>query len=195
MRLTVTTLVLLTLLVSAANIIYHESQSEKPTERINSEEITFAQSNLTTSNPEKETKSLNQQILDYVVIKEEDREKASPSNWIKEDQIKVYDNKIIIEIDNAQWARFTDTNSMDPFFDSEANAIEIVPKSADQIRVGDIISFTTNYMDGTIIHRVIEKGIDEKGIYFITKGDNNENADPGKTYFENVKRVLVAIIY
>ena len=130
--------------------------------------------------------------------KEEDiakKNKASPSDWIKESQIKVYDDKVVIEIPNAQWARFTDTKSMDPVIDSTANAIEIVPKNESEINVGDIISFTTKYTDGTIIHRVIEKGVDEQGTYFITKGDNNANPDPEKIRFSHVERVLVAIIY
>ena len=68
-------------------------------------------------------------------------EKDSPGDWIKENQIKVYDNKIIIELKDAEWASFTDTNSMDPVLDETANAIEIIPKSTDGIHVGDIISY------------------------------------------------------
>lgn len=141
---------------------------------------------------------LDQDMMNYIIKSEEDyseKDKSSPSDWIKESQIKVYDDKVVIEIEGAQWARFTDTKSMDPVLDSDANAIEIVPKSAESIHVGDIISFNTEYTDGTIIHRVIEKGTDEDGIYFITKGDNNANADPGKVRFSQVQRLLVAIIY
>ena len=122
-------------------------------------------------------------------------EKESPGDWIKEDQIKVYDNKIIIDLKDAEWASFTDTNSMDPVLDETANAIEIIPKSADDIKVGDIISYKSDYADGTIIHRVIKIGNDEEGWYCIVKGDNNQSPDPGKIRFNQIKRVLVAIIY
>jgi hypothetical protein len=122
-------------------------------------------------------------------------EKDSPSNWIKESQIKVYNNKVIIEIEGAEWAKFTDTNSMDPVLDETSNAIEIVPTSHEQINKGDIISYKVEEIEGTIIHRVIETGFDENGWFAITKGDNLEKADPFKIRFENIKRVVVAVIY
>ena len=122
-------------------------------------------------------------------------EKDSPSDWIKEDQIKVYNDKVIINLKDAEWASFIDTNSMDPVLDETANAIQIIPKSTDDIQVGDIISYKSDYADGTIIHRVIRIGNDEKGWYCIVKGDNNQSPDPGKIRFNQIKRVLVAIIY
>ncbi len=122
-------------------------------------------------------------------------EKDSPGDWIKEDQIKVYNDRIIIDLKNAEWASFTDTNSMDPIIDETANAIEIIPKSNDNIHIGDIISYKSDYADGTIIHRVIKIGSDEEGWYCIVKGDNNQSPDPGKIRFNQIKRVLVAIIY
>lgn len=122
-------------------------------------------------------------------------ERDSPSDWIKEDQIKVYNDKVIINLRDAEWASFTDTNSMDPLIDEKANAIEIIPKSVDDIHVGDIISYKSDYADGTIIHRVIKIGNDDKGWYCIVKGDNNQSPDPGKIRFNQIKRILVAIIY
>jgi signal peptidase I len=120
-------------------------------------------------------------------------ELPSPSDWVKREQIKVYKDRIVIEIPNAVYAEFSDTNSMDPVLDFGANGIEITPQSADQIQVGDIIAYESE--QGTIIHRVIEKGFDSDGVYFIAKGDNNKVADPHKIRFEQVKRVLVALIY
>ena len=54
-------------------------------------------------------------------------ELSSPSDWILERQIKVYDDKVIIDLLNPIWAKFTNTNSMDPFLDEDSNAIEILP--------------------------------------------------------------------
>ena len=122
-------------------------------------------------------------------------EKNSPGDWIKEDQIKVYNDKVIINLKDAEWASFTNTNSMDPVLDEKANAIEIMPKSSDNIHVGDIISYKSDYTDGTIIHRVIKISKDDNGWYCIVKGDNNQSPDPGKIRFNQIKRVLVAIIY
>jgi len=120
-------------------------------------------------------------------------ELISPGDWIKEEQIKVYKDKVVIDLKNPSWATFTNTNSMDPILDEKSHAIEIKPESGDEIEVGDVISYQTEY--GIIIHRVIEKGKDEEGIYYMVKGDNNQFEDPFKVRFENVKGVVVALIY
>ncbi len=120
---------------------------------------------------------------------------ASPHDRVKESQIKVYKDKVIIEIENAQWASFENTNSMDPILDEEANAIQIIPESYTDIHVGDIISYESEYADGIFIHRVIKVGFDPEGWYCIVKGDNNSEADPGKIRFSQIKKVLIAIIY
>ena len=122
-------------------------------------------------------------------------QRASPSDWIKENQILVFNSQVILDLKNAEWATFTDTHSMEPVLSSRSNAIEVKPKSADDIHVGDIISYKSEYSDGIIIHRVIEKGEDEQGAYFILKGDNNPYPDPGRIRFEQIQRVVVAIVY
>jgi len=117
----------------------------------------------------------------------------SPSDWVSEDQIQVYEDYVVLQLTGATWAKFADTNSMDPFLDEGSNAIEIMPDSAEEIHVGDIISYRTN--DGIIIHRVIEVSEDNDGIYYIVQGDNNTFSDPGRVRFDDVVGVLVAIIY
>lgn len=122
-------------------------------------------------------------------------EVESPSDRIPESRIHVFSDKVVIDIEDASWASFTDTNSMDPFIDSGANSIEVKPESEDDINVGDVISFRTVLSDGIIIHRVVEAGEDSEGRYFITKGDNNPSVDPGKRRFEDIEGVVVGVIY
>lgn len=122
-------------------------------------------------------------------------EKPSPADRIKEEQIRVGNDNVIISIKGAEWASFTDTNSMDPIIDAEAHAIEIIPQSEDEIQVGDIVAYESEYAEGSIIHRVAYKGQDEQGTYFVMKGDNNPTSDPGKVRFSQIRRVVVAIIY
>ncbi len=122
-------------------------------------------------------------------------EVPSPGDWIKESQIGVYNKNVVLSINDPQWSTFTDTHSMEPVLSSRANAIEVVPTSADQIQVGDIVSYVSDYADGYIIHRVIAKDSDDKGVYFTLKGDNNPEPDPGRVRFSQIQRVVVAIIY
>jgi len=134
-------------------------------------------------------------------------ELLSPSDTIKEDQIRVYKNGVavhltnndddwlvILDLDDPSWSRFLDTNSMDPVLDKEANAIRIKPSCPDGISVGDIISYEQPPY-GIIIHRVVHKDVDEQGPYFVLKGDNNPTSDPGKVRCDQIKGKLVGIFY
>ncbi len=120
-------------------------------------------------------------------------ERDSPKNWIKDWEIQLSQKSVTFNVQGAILAAFADTNSMDPVFDAGANAIEIVPKSSSEIQVGDIVSYSTQY--GTIVHRVTQIGTDEKGWYAIFQGDNNPIPDPDKVRWDQIKRVVVAIIY
>ncbi len=129
------------------------------------------------------------------MLGETGNEIASPKDRVPEDLILVTNEKVVLNIKGAEWASFTDTNSMDPVIDEGAHAIEIIPRSEEEIQVGDIVAYESEYAEGTIIHRVVYKGQDEKGTYFVLKGDNNPISDPGKIRFSQIKRVVVAIIY
>lgn len=129
-----------------------------------------------------------------------DNERNSPKDRINENQIHVFKDKIVIDISNPSWSSFVNTNSMDPVFDYGANGIEVLPNNPLEIQVGDVISYeyqdkNTNSIKTIIAHRVVEINKDEKGIYYITKGDNNVIKDPEKVRFEQVKGVLVGLIY
>ncbi|MBN2422851.1 hypothetical protein JXB41_06495 [Candidatus Woesearchaeota archaeon] len=143
--------------------------------------------------PENTQENKNSNLLALFGLSNE--EKDSPYDWIKENQIKVTSKNIVINIENAEWATFTDTNSMDPVIDEDSHAIEIIPESPQDIHVGDIVSYDSKYSSGIIIHRVVKTGFDNEGWYAVMKGDNNPREDPGKVRFSQIKRVLVAIIY
>lgn len=123
------------------------------------------------------------------------QERDGPKDRVPEKAIAVYGDRVVLDIQGAQWSTFTDTNSMDPVIDKGTNAIQLPPESPDDIEVGDIISYHPENHDGTIIHRVVQKGEDEQGVYFIAKGDNLPTTDPGRIRFEQIQRVVVAIIY
>ncbi|MEK6946987.1 MAG: hypothetical protein AABX32_05270 [Nanoarchaeota archaeon] len=123
------------------------------------------------------------------------RDKSSPSEWIKNSQINVFNDEVVLKIKNAKWAVFTDTKSMDPIIDSTSKAIQIIPENEVDIHVGDIVAYKSSYGNGTITHRVIQIGHDSKGWFAMLKGDNNNYPDPEKVRFEQIKSVVVAIIY
>ena len=122
-------------------------------------------------------------------------EQNSPYNHISEDDIHVYDDKILLDVKGASWSTFADTNSMDPIIDKGANGLEIKPTTYLDVHVGDIISFKSNYIQGLLVHRVSKTGFDNQGWYAITKGDNNNNEDPGKVRFNDIEGVVIGVIY
>ncbi len=123
------------------------------------------------------------------------RELISPSDRITEDDISIFEDYIVINIQDATWSRYADSNSMDPLLDYGANGIEIVPESENDIHVGDIIVFRPFWSDNLIVHRVISIGEDEQGWYCTTKGDNSNITDPGKLRFDQIEYILVGIFY
>ena len=116
----------------------------------------------------------------------------APFDFINEDDIYIYENKIVIVIENYTLSRYDSSNSMIPILNEGTTGVGIKPKSEKDIHIGDIISFKQG--DDLIVHRVVEKGIDKEGFFFITKGDNND-IDDGKIRFSQIDSVLVAIIY
>lgn len=117
---------------------------------------------------------------------------SSPSNFIEKDKILIYPEKVVINLPGATISSYEDTGSMKPTLDSNSNGIRIKPYSEDDIEIGDIVSFRK---DGfLIVHRVIEKGIDSQGTYFVTKGDNN-NFNDGKIRFQDIEYLTVGILY
>jgi len=120
-------------------------------------------------------------------------ERISPQDHVKEEQITVLSDKVILNVKDASWTTFTDTNSMDPLLDIGSNGIEIKPETINDVKVGDVISYNSQY--GLIIHRIVKTGFDEKGWYALAKGDNNPVQDPEKVRFGQIHGVLVAVVY
>ena len=117
---------------------------------------------------------------------------SAPYDFVDEDQIEIFKDKIIINLEGASLGRYAPTGSMIPLLDENANGIRIEPKSETDIHIGDIITF----QDGRnlIVHRVVDIGSDEKGTYFITKGDNNDISD-GKIRFKDVRYITIGVIW
>lgn len=121
-------------------------------------------------------------------------EKESPSDFIQEENIQVYPDKIIILLNNPKISSYEDTNSMDPLLDANHNGIE-VPANCNELNKGDIIAYKANWVNAIVIHRIINISNDNEGIYFTTKGDNSTINDPQKIRCSEIKSKLVGVLY
>ena len=116
----------------------------------------------------------------------------APHDFFTQENIEVYPDRIIINIDNYTLSKYSLSESMLPVFDSNANGVGIKPNSEQDIHMGDIITF--RQYENLIVHRVVDIGEDEQGWFCITRGDRNDFSD-GKVRFEKIDSVLVALIY
>ena len=128
----------------------------------------------------------------------------APNDWVDSEDIIVFDDMILLRVENATLSSYAGSGSMKPVFDEGANGIRVVPRSEDEIEVGDIVSYKFGpqldslwHQTGQgmlVVHRVVDKGIDDEGVYFVMKGDNNLIADE-KVRFEDVEYVTVGVIW
>lgn len=116
----------------------------------------------------------------------------APSDWVDEKDIIVLEDKVILRIDGVTLSNYVDSGSMVPVLDKGSNGIRIVPENEGDVDVGDIVSFRISGL--LVVHRVVERGVDEDGVYFIVKGDANLISD-GKIRFKDIEYVTIGIIY
>jgi len=122
-------------------------------------------------------------------------ERLSSFDHINEEQIKVSPDNVQIDVIDATWTRFEDSNSMDPMIDIGANGIQVMPTAQDDLHEGDVVLYTSQYTDKILIHRIVSIDNDEQGWYALMKGDNNMELDPGKARYGDIKGILVSVIY
>ena len=131
-------------------------------------------------------------VSGFFLFEQDNESMNAPYDFVSEDMILAYPDRIVLEIEDYTLNRYAPTGSMLPVLDAGTNGISIKPQSEDELHVGDIITFRQG--DDLIVHRIVEKGIDEDGYFFVTKGDNNTITD-GKIRFPEIDSVLVALIY
>jgi len=117
---------------------------------------------------------------------------SKPGDDIKEEDIIITDDEIILKIKDCSISRYADTGSMLPVLDENSNGIRIPVYSEKDINLGDIVTFKTK--EGLIVHRVIEIGEDSEGWYIMTKGDNNSISD-GKIRFNQIKYKTIGVLW
>jgi hypothetical protein len=115
-------------------------------------------------------------------------------DWIKQNQIHVYGDKVVIDVNISNWATYEDTHSMQPTFNSDSNGIEIMPENENQLKIGDVVCYK-NYLNQSVVHRIVNIGTDKEGKYFIMKGDNIPLPDPYKVRFNQISGVTVIMVY
>ncbi len=121
--------------------------------------------------------------------------KIMPSGRVSIEDIHLYPNEVCIALKRPFVASYTDTGSMEPLLGSSAKGIEIQPKGSQDLYIGDIVSYRSEYASGLVVHQVYNISYDEDGWYAVMKGINNKEADPGRVRFSQINKVLAVAIY
>lgn len=117
---------------------------------------------------------------------------SSPSDYLSEEDIIVLGDEVIIRVQGATLSRYAETGSMRPFLDYGANGIRVVPVNESEVEVGDIVSF--RHAGVLVVHRVVDKGIDEEGVWFEVRGDANLVGE-GKIRFGDIEYKTIGVLY
>lgn len=116
-----------------------------------------------------------------------------PQNWITGSNI-IQDNysEIVISKTNI-FVLPVIGNSMSPTLSDGSQAIVSKNFTSENLQMGDIIVFN----DGSelIIHRINKIANDEKGLYFVTKGDSNKLVDAYKIRQSDIRWVVIGVLY
>ena len=126
--------------------------------------------------------------------------RLSESNFIDKEGNKIKSKYIYLGIDSGDYylSNIKCCGSMRPTIDNNHTMIMKKMNSnttEKDIQVCDVIAFRENKEDeGLIAHRIIEKGEDERGVYFITQGDHTKSSD-GKIRFKQIYSILVGVLY
>ncbi|MDD5331571.1 MAG: hypothetical protein PHE43_01975 [Candidatus Nanoarchaeia archaeon] len=121
------------------------------------------------------------------------KEINSPSDRVTISNLELSKNKLTVNLEDIHLAQFEDTNSMDPILDENSIGIEIKPNDENGLSVGDIVAY--EYEGEMIIHRIEKISYDNEGWYATLKGDNNSFSDPFKVRFNQIKYILVGVLY
>ena len=86
------------------------------------------------------------------------------------------------------------TYSMYPIFDW-GSIVVIAPASLDQVKVGDVVCFRDNSLDGphTILHRVERIVVKDKRL--VTRGDHLDQPDPHQVMADSLVGKAVYVVY
>lgn len=106
----------------------------------------------------------------------------------------IHENDSITLLGNYTLVQYADSNSMLPLVDLGTKGIVKPIDENTYIQIGDVISYTLP-RNRVIAHRVVDIGVDGSGYYYITKGDNLVIPDPEKVRPQQIKHVLVGVLY
>ena len=125
---------------------------------------------------------------------------VSPCSRVNFGDVITYTNQVNIQSSDIVKGKVAGTGSMLPAISPSATVLYKKTNNVDDLCLGDIVVYdktqcNPNGISNTTIHRIVSKDIDDIGIYYTVKGDNNKAIDNCKIRLDDIKLVVVGILY
>ena len=141
-------------------------------------------------------------VLIFILIFGKIKEPIPLEQGSKISEIKFLEDKIILDMPgdyNYANVENWSITSMYPTIRQTSILIALKVDKETEINLDDIIIFDIPpkyYYENSTgwLHRVVKKGTDPEGEYFLTKGDSNRIIDPFKVRRENITHIIVAVV-
>lgn len=119
----------------------------------------------------------------------------SPHDIVKDSEIEIQKDKVIIYKNGITGAVFLDTKSMEPSFGHGSTGLDIKVDNEEDIKIGDVVVYKPEWNENLLIpHRVIGISSNDDGSkIFHVKGDNDRAVE--KVTFDQIKYLQIGIIY
>lgn len=123
-----------------------------------------------------------------------------PCHRIDFEQIQVYPMQAMINSQMTK-SKVTGTGSMLPLITPQSTILYKQLNNKNELCVGDIVYYNNSKCINlkspvdVSLHRIIDRNEDINGTYYTLKGDNNGVADDCRIRFEDIRLVVVGIIY
>ena len=139
-------------------------------------------------------KNNNSEIIDLGELLQHRTNSVSNAE-ITEKQFVIKYDKVIIDLNKNVHLVKGIGKSMYPSFLNGSIAIAYDLHKNDELNVADfvVLHTTKNMKEISFIHMIVEKGNDNRGIYYITSGENNINPDKIKLRAENITEKIVGV--
>ena len=130
-------------------------------------------------------------------LKESGKEKISPNDWVRCDQIAYDEQTRTLKVGGlepeVQVFGIADTGSMDGLMAYGHNVILTSNFDRNKLAAGDIVAYQV--YANLVLHRIVEIGEDSQGRWYHTRGDNCIDNDPYRLRNDNIKWLCLGLIY
>ncbi len=118
------------------------------------------------------------------------KERDTPKDRIKEEDIQLRHNSVIINIPGASLSKLDDKSSRESLFSSHSEGLVMNVSSPSELKAGDIVSYFSPSKQMMVYGRISHIGEDKEGWYAQFSSEGRR-----RIRFNRIEKVVVAVLY